>query len=81
MSREQAEELAQLMVQGRATRPPAVLTAALAYEDGRASLTAYWPDRKSLEDYVASSVPRGVELMRKVGVEPTMKIVDVLELG
>ena len=25
--------------------------------------------------------PRGTELMRKVGVEPEMRVVDVLDLG
>ena len=81
MSREQAGELARLMAEGRATRPAAVLSAALTYEDGRAALIAYWPDRQTLDDYLATSVPRGVELMRRVGVEPTTKVVDVLELG
>jgi hypothetical protein len=41
-----------------------------------------WRDRETLEAYLAfGAVPRGTELMRKVGVEPEMRIVDVLELG
>ena len=79
---EQATKLAELMVEGRPSRPEAVLTAALTYEDGVGRLTAYWRDRETLEHYLATApVPRGTELMRKVGAEPTVKIVDVLELG
>jgi len=81
MSREQAERLAVLMQEGRATRPEGVLTAALVFADGVATLTAYWQERAELDSYLATSVPRGVELMRKVGAEPTMRIADVLELG
>ena len=82
MSREQALELARLMQEGRPTRPEGVLTAALAFEDGVARLTAYWRDRDTLERYLEETpVPRGMELMRKVGVEPSMRIVEVLELG
>ncbi len=82
MSREQAEELARLMHDGRETRPDGVLTAALTFDDGFARLTAYWKDRDTLDRYfAAASVPRGVELMRKVGVEPQVTIVEVLELG
>jgi hypothetical protein len=82
MNRDQAAELARLMADARPTRPEGVLTAALTVEGGIASLTAYWKDRETLERYLATaSVPRGTELMRKVGVEPTVKIVEVLELG
>ncbi len=82
MSREQAEQLARLMQDGRATRPDGVLTAALTFEDGVGRLTAYWQDRETLDRYLAEApVPRGTELMRKVGVEPIFRIVDVLELG
>jgi hypothetical protein len=39
-----------------------------------------WKSRDALERYLATAdVPRGAELMRKVGAEPTMSIVDVLE--
>lgn len=82
MSREQAEQLAQLMDQGRATRPQGVVTASLLYEDGVGTLIAYWVDRGTLEAYLATAdVPRGTELMRKVGVEPEMRVVEVLDLG
>jgi hypothetical protein len=81
MSREQAERLAGLMSEARGTRPDGVVTAALTVEDGVARLTAYWKDRDTLDRYLAVSVPRGTELMRKVGVEPQVRIVEVLELG
>jgi hypothetical protein len=82
MSRRQAEELARLMHDGRETRPGGVLTAALTFEAGVGRLTAYWKDRETLDRYFAAApVPRGVELMRKVGVEPQVTIVEVLELG
>jgi hypothetical protein len=39
-----------------------------------------WRSRLDLERYLAEAdVPRGRELLRKVGAEPTMVIVDVLE--
>ena len=82
MSREQAERLAALMEEARPTRPEAVETAALLYENGVGTLIAYWRNRDTLESYLATAeVPRGTELMRKVGVEPTVRIVDVLDLG
>jgi hypothetical protein len=82
MSREQAEQLARLMEEARPTRPAGVATAALLYEDGIGTLIAYWADRATLDAYLATAdVPRGTELMRKVGVEPEMRIVDVLDLG
>lgn len=82
MSAEQAQQLARLMEEGRATRPAGVLTASLLYEDGVGTLIAYWADRATLESYLATAdVPRGTELMRKVGVEPEMRVVDVLDLG
>jgi hypothetical protein len=82
MSAKQAGQLAQLMEQGRSTRPAGVLTASLLYEEGMGTLVAYWKNRETLDAYLATAdVPRGTELMRKVGVEPEMRIVDVLELG
>jgi hypothetical protein len=82
MTREQAGELAQLMDQGRPTRPAGVLTASLLYEDRVASLIAYWRDKDTLDRYLAvTPVPRGQELMRKVGVEPRVRVVEVLEFG
>ena len=82
MSREQSDELAELMRQARPTRPEGVLTAALEVEGEAVRLVAYWRDRTTLEAYLETTdVPRGVELMRKVGVEPEWRVVDVLELG
>lgn len=82
MTREQAEELARLMVEGRPTRPAGVLTAVLEYRGGRGRLVAVWKDRDTLERYLAEApVPRGLELMRKVGLEPDVTTFDVLEYG
>jgi quinol monooxygenase YgiN len=82
MTREQAEQLAALMEVARPTRPAGVETAALLVEGESVQLVAVWRDRETLEAYLTTAdVPRGTELMRKVGVEPTMRIVDVLDLG
>jgi quinol monooxygenase YgiN len=82
MSPEQAERLAELMREARPTRPEGVLTAALHVDGDAVELVAYWRDRQALDAYLATAdVPRGVELMRKVGVEPEWRVVDVLDLG
>ena len=82
MGREQAERLAELMEKGLATRPEGVLTAALLVDGDLVRLVAFWRDRETLEAYLATAdVPRGTELMRKVGVEPELRIVDVLDFG
>lgn len=82
LTREQAEQLARLMEEGKATRPAGVVTAALLYEDGVGTLVACWESRDVLDRYLAEvDVPRGVELMRRVGVEPTLRVVELLELG
>jgi quinol monooxygenase YgiN len=82
MSREQADRLAELMQEGRATRPTGVVTAALLVDGDLVRLVAFWTDRETLDAYLATApVPRGTELMRKVGVEPELRIVEVLELG
>ena len=82
LSRDQAERLAELMVEGKPTRPEGVVTAALLYEDGTGTLIACWESREVLERYLAEvDVPRGVELMRSVGAEPTLRVVELLELG
>jgi hypothetical protein len=82
MSRAQADELAELMRVARPTRPEGVLTAALLVEGESVQLVAYWRDRETLDAYLATvEVPRGVELMRKVGVEPEWRVVEALELG
>ena len=81
MDREQAERLAELMQEGRATRPEGVVTAALLVDGDLVRLVAFWRDRDTLDRYLSVAVPRGTELMRKVGVEPEVRIVEVLELG
>ncbi len=82
MAEDQARELARLMEEGRATRPAGVVTALLEYAGGQGRLLAVWKDRESLERYLAEAeVPRGVELMRKVGLEPGVRRFDVLDLG
>jgi hypothetical protein len=82
MSEEQADELARLMREARPTRPGGVVTALLEYRDGRGRLLAVWKDRDTLDRYLAEAeVPRGTELMRKIGLEPEVRTFDVLELG
>ena len=82
MSREQADRLAELMDEARPTRPEGVLAAALHVEGAAVQLVAYWRDRETLDAYLATAdVPRGVELMRKVGCEPAWRVVDVLDFG
>jgi hypothetical protein len=82
MSRVQAERLAELMREGRSTRPTGVVTAALLVDEDVVRLVAFWKDRETLDAYLAvAPVPRGTELMRKVGVEPELRIVEVAELG
>jgi hypothetical protein len=82
MTCEQAEELAQLMVLARPTRPAGVVTASLELHDGRGRLVAIWQDAETLDRYLAeAAVPRGTELMRKIGLEPVVERFDVLELG
>jgi transcription elongation GreA/GreB family factor len=82
MNREQADRLARLMADARPTRPAGVLTASLEYRAGRARLVAIWRDEETLARYLAAApVPRGTELMRKVGVEPTVTRFEILELG
>ena len=82
MSREQADRLAASMREGRATRPAGVLTAALLLEGDAVRLVAFRRDRDTLDRYLSEApVPRGTELMRSVGVEPEVRIVDCLELG
>jgi quinol monooxygenase YgiN len=82
MSREQAAQLAALMEEHRPTRPEGVVTAALLVEGEDVRLVAVWRDRETLQAYLdTGAVPRGTELMRKVGVEPELRIVDVLDFG
>jgi hypothetical protein len=82
MTPDQAGELARLMRDGRPTRPEGVVTALLEYRDGRARLLAVWRDHETLDRYLGEAdVPRGTELMRKIGVEPDVQRLDVLELG
>ena len=74
--------LAELMREARPTRPAGVVTAALLVEGDAVQLVAFWQDRDTLDRYLAEApVPRGTELMRKVGLEPDVKRFDVLQLG
>ncbi len=82
MSAEQAAELARLVEEARPTRPEGVLTALLEHEGGRGRLVAVWRDAATLDRYLADAeVPRGTELMRKLGLEPEVRRFDVLDLG
>jgi hypothetical protein len=82
MSADQAAELARLMEEARPTRPDGVDIALLEYADGRGRLLAVWRDAEALERYLAEAdVPRGTELMRKLGLEPEVRRFDVLDLG
>ena len=82
MSAEQAADLARLMDEARPTRPNGVVTALLEYAEGRGRLLAVWRDSETLDRYLAETdVPRGTELMRKLGLEPEVRRFDVLDLG
>lgn len=82
MTAEQAAELARLMEEARPTRPEGVVTALLEHEGGQGRLVAVWRDRETLERYLAETdVPRGTELMRKLGLEPEVRRFEVLDLG
>lgn len=82
LSPEQISKLAEKMKSGRADRPDGVLTAMLLVEDGIARLVAVWTDQDKLDRYLSmASVPRGTELFRSVGAEPTLKVAPVAELG
>jgi hypothetical protein len=82
MSRAQANRLVQLMEEGRPTRPEGVISTALTVDGDDVQLVAYWRDRATFDHYVATvPAPRGTELMRKVGVEPTLRVVETLQLG
>ena len=84
MTAEQAAELARLMEEARPTppRPEGVVTALLEHEGGQGRLVAVWRDRETLDRYLAEAdVPRGTELMRKLGLEPQVRLFDVLDLG
>jgi hypothetical protein len=82
MTAEQAADLARLMDEARPTRPDGVVTALLEYAEGRGRLLAVWRDSETLDRYLAETdVPRGTELMRKLGLEPEVRRFDVLDLG
>ena len=82
MTVEQAAELARLMEEARPTRPEGVVAALLEYAGGRGRLLAVWRDPETLDRYLAEAdVPRGTELMRKLGLEPDVRRLDVLDLG
>lgn len=79
LTEEQARQLVELMRESRARRPEGVLNVSLLYERGAAQLVAIWRDRDTLDRYLSTSTPRATELMRKVGAEPTVRLVPVLE--
>ena len=82
LSPDQIAQLAERMKSGRDQRPEGVLTAMLLVEDGKARLVAVWTDQDKLDRYLAMApVPRGTELFRAVGAEPTLKVARVAELG
>ena len=82
MTRDQAARLAQLMDEARPTRPSGVVNASLEFHDGLGRLVAVWKDRDTLDRYLAEApVPRGTELMRKIGLEPEVTTFDILEFG
>lgn len=82
MTPDQAYELARLMEEARPTRPAGVETAFLEYAGGRGRLVAVWKDAETLDRYLAEApVPRGTELMRKIGLEPEVRRLDILEIG
>jgi hypothetical protein len=82
MTPAQVERLAELMREHLTTRPPGVELAALLVDGSSARLVAFWGDGAELDAYLASvDEPRGVQLMREAGVEPTWRVVEVPQLG
>ena len=82
MTREQAVELAALMEEALPTRPAGVVQATLEFDAGYGRLVAVWKDADTLDRYLEDApVPRGTELMRRIGLEPEVKRFDVLQLG
>jgi quinol monooxygenase YgiN len=80
MSRAQAERLAEVIREAKPRRPDGVLEVRLYVEGDVATLVSLWRDRDTLETYLADvDVPRGTELMREVGAEPSVRIADVFE--
>ena len=82
MTRDQADRLARLMAEGRPTRPAGVLSATLKYPRGPgATRRRLARPRYARPLPLGAPVPRGTELMRKIGLEPEVETFDVLELG
>ncbi len=80
ISRAQAERLAEVIREAKPRRPDGVLEVRLYVEGDVATLVSLWRDRDTLETYLAEvDVPRGTELMREVGAEPSVRIADVFE--
>lgn len=78
MNTEQAAQVAELMREHKETRPADVVLATLHVDGNQVALVAYWRSREALDAYLATGeTPRGTALMREVGVEPTMRVVDV----
>lgn len=79
MSRRQAELLADAIRDAKPRRPRGVIDVRLYHGGGVGRLVSLWESRERLEAYLAEAdVPRGTELMRSVGLEPTVSVADVL---
>jgi hypothetical protein len=82
MTLDQAEQLARLMEEAWPTRPAGVLTASLEFRDGHG---AWSPSGRTARRSTTTSrmppLPRGTELMQKIGVEPEARTFEILELG
>jgi hypothetical protein len=61
--------------------PEGVEAAGLLLDGELVQLVAFWKDRDTLDRYLSTDVARGTQLMRQVGAEPKIRIVDVFELG
>lgn len=64
-----------------AAGPAAAFCSTKSSQSGPISLTS-GRDAETLDHYLAEAeVPRGTELMRKLGLEPDVRRFDVLDLG
>jgi hypothetical protein len=59
-----------------------VIDVRLYLEGDTGQLVSLWESREALVAYLADAeVPRGTQLMRAVGLEPDVRIADVLTAG